>query len=1107
MSVPPQPLADLFYQEIRKGKKLPPEEEWAALGRLLDWLTAELTRQEALSFTTPFSRMVYVAQKYQLPKPLPYYLHQFRKLRYEENPSLRLSEKISLGRKALLRLSEEALGQAAPEDLQPDLDALWPEILRPSSISAFRPSIRGVVEGMDEGRRLLRFREEDEPEELKSVRFDLPDRNQDFNPTILHLREVFGFPTTLQLIDVEVDSEGVFRPAGFVVEPDYLVDVTGVAECFSGRQVTPEKYLLNKWLPKLPSVPLLRGIAANYFLDEILGNGETTYRQAFARIFGLHPLGFALLSDKEVRRLQQELQGHWVNLKLAITQQFPQEGIRPGGSQLEPSFYSNRYGLQGRLDVFFRGSGSSAIVELKSGKPFMPNMYGVGANHFVQTLLYYLLIESAFGRQLDPKCYILYSSQPEKPLRYAPVIRARQLEALQARNQILAYEWQMMRLKEGDLLQNTNRFFEHLRPDALPEVSGFARDDLERFRRTYDSLNALERKYLGAFTAFIAREHQLAKIGPTAYAGINGQAAIWLNQQDEKEENYELLRGLKVVDNRAGEPDPFLSFQRTEVTNPLANFRVGDLVLLYPASATLEKVLQHQLHKGHIAEIDAEKVVVRLRSRQFQADEFGQVGFWNLEHDQFDGNFTNQYRGLFAFAQQDPNKRQLLMARRPPQKPISASPDLPPEGMTQEQGRILSDMLAAEEYFLLWGPPGTGKTSIMLKRLAGHLMLHSDEHILLLAYTHRAVDEMCDAIEALPEPWCRNYLRIGSKYNTLPRYREKLLDVRMENIQKRQELVDLIQGSRIVLATVASMAGKPELAQIKNFDRVIIDEASQILEPSLVGLLPNFSKFILIGDHKQLPAVVVQSPNESRVEDADLNALGLQDSRNSLFERLYTTCQEKGWDWAYGQLSHQGRMHLDIMAFPNRHFYEEKLKVLPREVPGHARQLEGLPAKPESAVHPSCGTRVFFLETRAETGSSLKTNQYEAAAVADLIRDFQSLYGDQLSLGVITPYRAQIAQIRKAILEKGLDPNGYTVDTVERYQGGTRDIILLSLCTNSPIQLASLVSLSNEGVDRKLNVAMTRAREHLVILGNPEILKQDPLYRELIREFGHSGRL
>jgi DNA replication ATP-dependent helicase Dna2 len=69
---------------------------------------------------------------------------------------------------------------------------------------------------------------------------------------------------------------------------------------------------------------------------------------------------------------------------------------------------------------------------------------------------------------------------------------------------------------------------------------------------------------------------------------------------------------------------------------------------------------------------------------------------------------------------------------------------------------------------------------------------------------------------------------------------------------------------------------------------------------------------------------------------------------------------------------------------------------------------------------------------------------------------------------------------------------------VERYQGGARDIILISLCTNAVGQFESLVSLSEEGVDRKLNVALTRAREHLVILGNRELLRQHPIYEALV---------
>ena len=77
-----------------------------------------------------------------------------------------------------------------------------------------------------------------------------------------------------------------------------------------------------------------------------------------------------------------------------------------------------------------------------------------------------------------------------------------------------------------------------------------------------------------------------------------------------------------------------------------------------------------------------------------------------------------------------------------------------------------------------------------------------------------------------------------------------------------------------------------------------------------------------------------------------------------------------------------------------------------------------------------------------------------------------------------------------------------TIDTVERYQGGARDIIIISLCTNKVSQMDALVSLSEEGVDRKLNVALTRARKHLVILGNPHILNINSIYASLIEQYG-----
>ncbi|HRO73567.1 MAG TPA: C-terminal helicase domain-containing protein [Saprospiraceae bacterium] len=109
---------------------------------------------------------------------------------------------------------------------------------------------------------------------------------------------------------------------------------------------------------------------------------------------------------------------------------------------------------------------------------------------------------------------------------------------------------------------------------------------------------------------------------------------------------------------------------------------------------------------------------------------------------------------------------------------------------------------------------------------------------------------------------------------------------------------------------------------------------------------------------------------------------------------------------------------------------------------------------------------------------------------------------NEMSVGIITPYRAQIALIRQ-YLEKHL-PDMLpliTVDTVERYQGGARDIIIISMCINKLSQLDNMVSLSQEGVDRKLNVALTRAKEQIVIIGNEDLLSNNVMYNKLINSY------
>ncbi len=1114
-----QALALLFYREI---EKIAAQEDLSlavrikALYQLLQLLLLEVTRRERIQFTTLFARLAYVGHKYGFERPLQFFIHRFRKLAAELDQAapdtVEQQQLFQLGMKSITSAVEAIFGEPPSPALAASLPRQWPLPLRPPDIKAFRPLVRVVALEDDPGARQLLVRDEEDPSRPVLVQYNIPERNENFQLTIEVIRSVFGFPVTLNLLEVEIDAQGVYRPRGFVVEPDYLIDVTAVAECFQPSGAEPWLYMLKKFMPFETSQPLVIGHIANFFLDELLSNPELSFRELFPKVFTLNPVSFCLFSDREIREIRQGSQRHFLTIKHMAREGFSAEGIDPAHAYLEPSFYSEQYGLQGRLDLFYRGEERSAIVELKSGKPFLPNQYGLSNNHFTQTLLYDLLIRSTFGRQTRPTNYILYSGQPERPLRFAPAVAAQQMEALQVRNQLVAIEWLLCRLGlPGEDLLSQARLLRRLRPANFPKLRGYLERDLTSFAAVFDGLHPTEQKYLTAFTGFIAREHRLAKVGVQGQEGANGMAALWLNARPEKEEQFELMGQLQLRHNDARNEEPLLTFSRTDATNPLANFRQGDIAVLYPEMPAQEGPLGNQIFKCTIVAISSSEVTVRLRSRQFNDQLFARFEYWNLEHDLLDSGFTGLYRSLFAFAGYAPEQRALWLTARPPRRPQVPVVEAP-LALTAEQQLIFRRAVAAEEYFLLWGPPGTGKTSMMLRYLVEHFLRKTDENLLLLAYTNRAVDEICEAIEAIGGDIRDHYLRIGSRYATAAPFQQQLLGEKIGSLASRKELRDLIDRHRIIVGTVASVAGRQELLQLKTFDRVIIDEASQVLEPMLAGLLPRFRRCLLIGDHKQLPAVVAQPDEESIVEDADLQELGICNLRNSLFERLYRRCIEAGWTWAYAQLSHQGRMHQDIMTFPNEQFYGGTLKVLPASLPLHQRQLKGLDLpglSGDDLAATLARNRLVFLATPADDSSpTRKTNRHEAALVERVVVTFQHLYqaaGRSFpagSLGIITPYRAQIAQIRQTLESAGIDADALTIDTVERYQGGARDVIIISLCTNSLQQLASMVSLSEEGVDRKLNVALTRAREHLVLIGNPDLLKQNPVYAKLLQHCG-----
>ncbi|MCK5742737.1 MAG: AAA family ATPase, partial [Chlorobi bacterium] len=780
------------------------------------------------------------------------------------------------------------------------------------------------------------------------------------------------------------------------------------------------------------------------------------------------------------------------NILKGLVPDFPNDLL-----SVEPSFVSADYGLQGRLDLMTESAtdkGRKNIIELKSGKAPSRDMYfksadgktvsiGLWSNHLAQTTGYNLLVDSTFDRR-SGYSQILYSSDDTNPLRNAPNIQGKKQELMIHRNHIIAGE---RRLAEGD-----SSLLSNLGPEEFGIRPPYTEKDLEFFSDKMNALDEIETAYFSEYLSFLQREIFTAKIGN----GRNGfgYSALWNDSLTEKIKAYRVISDLTLNQEESDFKKYHLVFNRPESGENVSVFRKGDIVLLYPLNDDgSADPLSRQLLKGFIKEISPERIKVSLRNKLFNDTFFDSDNTWALEPDYIESSSKSLVRSLFDFVKSDKSKKDIILGRELP-KSIKVEPKYS-DGLNDSQKIILTKALSAQDYFLLQGPPGTGKTSYMLRYIVRNIFETSEENILILAYTNRAVDEICSSLKKISTDF--PFLRTGSKDSSV--HSENLIS-QLSDDGTLRELYIRFRSTRVFVSTVSSVLSNPEILEMISFDTAIIDEASQILEPQIAGILASVGRFIMIGDEKQLPAITTNQKNTENFDHEELNKIGLTNLSDSLFERLLRINIAAENYEAFDMLTQQARMHEDIQNFPNKFFYEGKLQTFPKfDWQRSAEQV--FSAKSDDPVERTVAeSRMIFIESKFEKNS--KVNFEEARICSLLTRMIKRVYGDEFdenTVGIISPFRAQCAEIYNQTDDDIRDL--LSVDTVERFQGSEREIIIISFAANYRSQIQSIQSLTfikDKLIDRKLNVALTRARRHVIILGNPEILETSPIFVDLI---------
>lgn len=1108
--------------------------KYGQLRQLVEQFTKAATADETLQFANLFSRIHYIADSARLDTVHFQRLNAFRihanlisKGQLTATPTGIAYDSKAIA-EAIGQLFEVFIPSEVAQLLPKDQGIAYPDT-RPKSEQLIQ-QIRVLVYDKDD-MYIYGYADNQLQQEPMKIKYNLLGINEEFNGSIAKIWK----GCQLNLIDVEHKENGDYHPQMIILEPDYLLDISSLAECMKDYGAHPLNYLKSKLEPSQNTKHILLGNAANAFLDDFVNQeeeAESSYATSMRKVFKNSPFEFSTCQDLNLKEHEhlffEDTKTQFKNIQRVVQEQFKEKHIDRRHGILEPSFMCEPLGIQGRLDYLQLQSenGQQFVVELKSGKAPFPetNHSLIAVNHESQAFLYQIVVQKVLGVPFSNlKTYIFYSKYQENNanLRLSTPYMAAIKKILNVRNSIVAHEHLIATAKDTTTLRD---LLLQINPEELIQNPTVSKSFLERyivpqiehFRRPFIENSALVLRYFYQFYSFVAKEHYIAKAGVQEGDNHRSVASLWQSSVAQKLDAGEIFIDLRILENKSAAAEAYIKLAIPDLARDfLPNFRTGDIVILYERNNDYDSVRNKQIFKGSIQAISPTEIVVRLRYKQQNAAVIPSESLFAIEHDYLDSSYSAMYRALYAFLKAAPDRQDLLLNQRPAQ--VNKQLTLSRNYISPEMDEIVLKAKQAKDYFLIVGPPGTGKTSIALKAMVEEFMTDPNHQILLLSYTNRAVDEICEALDAVDgKP---DYIRVGSELSCELKHRPRLLNEVIKHMGSRAQVKELIQQHRIFVGTVASLASKTELFNLKHFHTAIIDEASQILEPNLLGILSArnsngqnaVGRFILIGDTKQLPAVVLQSAEESKIQDASLLEIGITDRRQSLFERLYKQVKTKGEAQSWAILRKHGRMHPVIAAFPNIAFYNNELLEVPTK--HQAEELVYQRMVLENVLQRIIATKrlaFFELKPKQPLLGSFKSNPEEAAYVQQLAAAIYSLYmqndmkfSTEDSLGIITPYRSQIALIKRELHKLGIPAlNEISVDTVERFQGSQRDIIIYNFCVNQPYQLEALGNvIEEEGqlIDRKLNVALTRAKKQLFLVGNPDLLAKNQIYYKLIQ--------
>lgn len=555
---------------------------------------------------------------------------------------------------------------------------------------------------------------------------------------------------------------------------------------------------------------------------------------------------------------------------------------------------------------------------------------------------------------------------------------------------------------------------------------------------------------------------------------------------------------------------------RTETEETEHSFEYGCPVCFFRISA--DRQIRYFNFSAVISYVQDNKMVVVLPGPQVLPELVvtGELGV-QLYFD--DTSYKTMFAALREVAEAKGNRtarlREVLLGKAPALRRETGPVRFPWLNVSQE--KAVNQVLCAKEVAVVHGPPGTGKTTTLVE--AVYETLHRENQVMVSAQSNTAVDWIAEKLvdRGIPVLRIGNPTRVNDKmlaftyerrfeahsdYPELWQIRKTIREMtgrlRKSGREDRERLhnqltklrvratgleiridTELFTEARVIACTLVGAASR--VLERKRFSSLFIDEAAQAIEAACWIAISRADRVILAGDHCQLPPTI-------KCIEAARGGLG-----RTLLEKVVLHKPE-----TVSLLKIQYRMHEDIMRFPSRWFYHDELEAAPEVKYRGILDFD----TPVSWID----TSELDLQEKAVAEGTGRLNTGEAELLVRELKNYMERIGirrileEHIDFGVISPYRAQVHYLRHLLKkEPFFRPcrRLITVHTVDGFQGQERDVIMISLVrANEKGQIGFLRDL------RRMNVAITRARMKLLILGEAVTLTRHPFYSELYEYIG-----